>query len=408
MDEDDGVKDKAPAPAIPSIPVSKISVFTVFLLGTVGFAMLGDRTTLISLGPVSGLGLLTGIIALAGLLLLVLRPIAHQETLGILWPLISFWFYDAVATLWSPLILPSIQDTVVWGGFLFLALLAAREVRRRPETIQFVFRVFDVATYGLLAYSLYLVATGAKAAAIPLLLLLLSCYHLAQWRITGSQWGLVAASAFFITNIVVGARTPAGIGAGLYVLAELMMGTRKQWGRIFGIGAVVIGFIVAVWFSYPPLRRAFLGGDNALSFGGVAINTAGRIHMWQMTIESYLAAPWVGLGIDAPPDILYAGGQGHPHNDYLRILHHLGAVGLLLWLVFYGRTMYWVWRAWKTVGDRIQDILHAKLYATTFMSMVAMALAMVTDNTIVYAFLMYPLSVLIGLSVGSFKNFELK
>jgi O-antigen ligase len=212
---------------------------------------------------------------------------------------------------------------------------------------------------------------------------------------------LFAATAFFITNILVGARTPAGVGAGLYVLVELMMGRSKRWGRIFAIGAVVVGLIVIVWFSYPPLRRAFLEGDNALSLGGVAINTAGRIHMWQMTIESYLTAPWFGLGIDAPPDILYSGGQGHPHNDYLRILHHLGAVGLLLWTLFYGRTMYWVWQAWKKVRDHVLETPYPNLYATTFMGMTVTALTMLTDNTIVYSFVMYPLAVLIGLSLGS-------
>jgi O-antigen ligase len=209
------------------------------------------------------------------------------------------------------------------------------------------------------------------------------------------------ATAFFLTNVFVNARTPAGIGFGLYFLIELMQGERRQWFRVAGLLVLLGAVLTAIWFTYPPLRKAFLTGDAGFNLGGVAINTAGRVYMWELTLASFLEAPWFGTGIDAPTEILEARGKNHPHNDYLRILHHLGSVGLFLWLLFYGRTMNWIWAAWKDVRNALDTSVYARLYGTTFMGMTAAALSMLTDNTIVYSFVMYPLAVLIGLSVGS-------
>ncbi|WP_423816087.1 O-antigen ligase family protein [Salinibacter ruber] len=263
-----------------------------------------------------------------------------------------------------------------------------------------MFWVIDVATIPLILYSIYLIWSGTTSvSAIPILFLLIICYHLVRWH-AGSTWGVVVASIFCITNILVGARTPGGIGLGLYLLIEMMLGGRRRWLRIVVIGILLGIATVAVWLTYPPLRDTFLGGDSGLTFGSVAINTSGRIYMWQLTLESYMSSPWLGLGVDAPPEILYARGQHHPHNDYLRILHHLGATGLLLWLLFYGRLMNRVWGAWKRLRHTLRESEHAQLFGTTFMAMVAAGLTMLTDNTIVYSFVMYPLALLIGSSIG--------
>jgi O-antigen ligase len=260
--------------------------------------------------------------------------------------------------------------------------------------------VINWATYPLLAYGFYLVLIGTtQVAAVSILFLIVSCYHLIQWK-AGSTWGFIAGILFFLINVLTSARSPAAVGLGLFVLVELILGRGRRWLKIFSTGGGLLGIGILFFLYYPPFRQSFLQGDNALQVGEVAINTAGRIRMWELTIESWLTSPWIGVGIDAPPDVLYAGGQGHPHNDYLRLLHHLGIFGLLSWLFFYVRLVKHFWKFWKRNRERLIMSLDIRLIGITLMTTVAIGLIMLTDNPIVYSYIMYPLAILTGASIG--------
>jgi len=391
---------------IPSgrISLSTVSAYSFLVVVTFAVAMAGNVPGVFRVGGISVVGMVTAVVAAGAMLLEGLRPIAGRQEGRLLWPLFAFWVYDLVSTLWSPLLISSIQDTVVWGGFLFLIPIAAQVGRSSGDIAKRLFTIFDIATWPLLAYGLFLVALQTtKVAAMSLLFLLLMCYHLVQWR-AGSRWGLVAGILFFLINALTSARTPAAVGIGLFVFLEMMLGNRYLWLRMVVAGALFAGIGVALFIYYPPLRQSFLQGDGALKVGEVAINTAGRISMWQVTVESWMTSPWIGTGTDAPPDVLYSGGQHHPHNDYLRILHHLGIIGLVLWLLFYVRTGWHVWKSWTRNREQLSTSRDVQLLGTTLMAIVAVGVVMLTDNPIVYSFVMYPLAILIGASLGVLQS----
>ena len=55
------------------------------------------------------------------------------------------------------------------------------------------------------------------------------------------------------------------------------------------------------------------------------------MNMWAATIESARHHPLVGQGLGSSQDLIERlFGLAHPHNDYLRLWHDLGLVGLLL------------------------------------------------------------------------------
>lgn len=368
--------------------------------------MLGDRPILIKLGPVSLLGFLTALIAGSGWFFWMLNPQIYKSELKIIWPLILFCFYDLLGLLWSPLLISSIQDLVVWCGFLVLIMISAIIAKKGEKNIQTIFKVLEIGTWPLLMIAYYFVFTqNYRFAAIPILLLILLCFHLVKWK-RGSRSSLFISLLILAVPLLTNARTPAAISLGLVVLVELIMNKKYKWLRVSIIGCVVVLVSVLLFIYYQPLRESFLQGDYALNIGGKAINTAGRISMWQDTIESFMKSPIFGTGMDAPMNVLTAGGQNHPHNDYLRLLHHLGIVGLLLWITFYVKAVKKVWEKWKYMQDFSLYSTYSQLYGTTFLALVAIALSMITDNTIVYSFVMYPLGILVGLSIVDLNKKE--
>jgi O-antigen ligase len=88
----------------------------------------------------------------------------------------------------------------------------------------------------------------------------------------------------------------------------------------------------------------------------------------------------------------------HPHNEYLRIFHDFGLVGLLLWLwgfsVLLGRTFL----AWRR-ADRTRDP-DAFVHLAAWLGLVSLALGMVTDNPLRHVHVLLPLGLTVGASVG--------
>jgi O-antigen ligase len=101
---------------------------------------------------------------------------------------------------------------------------------------------------------------------------------------------------------------------------------------------------------------------------------------------------------------VYTAGIGQPHNDYLRLLHDYGLVGTTLWVIGYAFLLARTWRAWHSTAmvsqEQKRDPGEQRVHAAAFLALAGVAIAMITDNAIVYLFLMGPLGVLVGLSLG--------
>jgi O-antigen ligase len=69
-----------------------------------------------------------------------------------------------------------------------------------------------------------------------------------------------------------------------------------------------------------------------------------------------------------------------------------------IWLLGYMRLLWSTWRFW-IMADRRRDP-GAPLYLTAFLSLLVIALVMITDNIMVYVNVMAPLGILVGTALG--------
>lgn len=162
--------------------------------------------------------------------------------------------------------------------------------------------------------------------------------------------------------------------------------------------------VVALLFINTPVLDAFIGGDQAVEIGGVTLNTSGRSARWEDVYLSAKESIWFGKGVDVPDEFLDLGRWMHPHNDYLRLLHRLGVIGLGLWISFF-LTMMLILR--KVIKHH-SDSKERRFVQVTYLYSMGVALFMVTDNTIVYSYVMFPFAVMVGISLSiycaAYKN----
>ena len=97
-------------------------------------------------------------------------------------------------------------------------------------------------------------------------------------------------------------------------------------------------------------------GEGILD-GSSAAYTSGRVVIWTQTWQSAVESPWIGKGAGSASAYLadlYDGDIAHPHNDYLRILHDYGVIGLVLFLYGLVRVGLMCWRTWAHTEQLLQ------------------------------------------------------
>ncbi len=299
------------------------------------------------------------------------------------------------------------QGLLVYVGFVGLMLLSAIEANAAP--IMPPWYITDgftraaqicVSVYGV---SLLVGGFGTNvwmaARSFSIFALFAVSWCLAGWRYRvfpkAGFWALLIPVVIACSY----SRTATIVALVLFPLAQISPRDSRSWLRVIGwVG--VIGLIAYLTFTYvEPIRNRFTEkGDNA-QVGGIQVNTSGRDRIWGAVTISALESPVFGKG---PGSVLLpvvkVSDSTHPHNDYLRLLHDFGWVGLGFWLVGYVGIMVQTWRnwAWAEQYDRVS----AHLHQATLLVMVAMAIVMITDNMVVYQFVMAPLGILIGASIG--------
>jgi hypothetical protein len=89
---------------------------------------------------------------------------------------------------------------------------------------------------------------------------------------------------------------------------------------------------------------------------------------------------------------------GHPHNDFLRYFYDLGAFGLGLYVLYLGAAVGVLWSAVRRAArDRHPDVA---IHMAPLLGLAGFMIAMCTDNPVTYIFVVAPLSVLVGCSLG--------
>jgi O-antigen ligase len=259
-------------------------------------------------------------------------------------------------------LLEQLQKAAWFVGLLYLATVVADGLGASG--------VYDARAFALAALVLLGVAVArGQSKVLPVLLLLAVVLSLSR-----------TAALMSILVLAVGlAVRSTSRGRALRVLVLLALG------------------VGAAWFAFTrfaPLRDRFEGGDQAFSYGGAQFNVSGRADLWSFTLQDARHHWWFGGGPGSADKavVQHFLTVSHPHNDYLRVLHDFGVVGLVVFVVGFLTLMVRTWRLGRSTGRAI--------HWAAFLALLGVAGTAFTDNVIVYAFVMVPLGILVGASLS--------
>lgn len=328
----------------------------------------------------------------------LLKTNIKKSTIKILSPFVVYCVYDFSSFLWGPITKSVIQDFAVWSGMLMLFLISSIPLN---EIYNKIIRIMEIGKYPFLVILSYFLITKIDSPATMMLSVLFFSYLLAKFltkRIT--TYELLIMCYLIIVPIVTGSRiiyiTEIVI---LFIFILFFYGNRhslkdKFKRIIFIIFSFLIIFIIA--FSLQDRINSVMGKGDGANVGGVKLNTSGRSYIWSVVYKSAQTNMIFGLGQDGPPEMLKYPKWAHPHNDYLRLLHHNGLIGLILWLVFFFNILFYLLRRIKySYNDEYKSY-----YLFNFIFLFAILMIMITDNPIVYSYIMYPLMIISGSSIA--------
>jgi O-antigen ligase len=348
-------------------------------------------------------------VALCGLIAIGAYP---RRLLQQMLPYALFLVWMAASMAWAPPQMAGMQNAVVYSLFgatvLLGGTLAAHDPDRIDRLIGRGIGWIDVITLTAIAVSLVIIGlpiagetswyVGSRSSA--LLALLALSWHLAhRSEVPGAR---VKAALWLAAIVLSLSRAAIAVGVVFVLLITLSRGRRYaglfrgRLARIVAITCVVAALVTFV----RPLRDRLFTGDLGWQVGTVGINVSGRANMWATVIESAEQSPIVGQGLGTSQlAIADAFELGHPHNDYLRVWHDLGIVGLLLFAASLVRWLGRLFTDWRTAARHRHPLAPLKLSAT--LALLGLVLAAITDNAIIYPFVMSPLGLLVGAGLGA-------
>ena len=146
----------------------------------------------------------------------------------------------------------------------------------------------------------------------------------------------------------------------------------------------------------------FEEGDQGVTVNGTTISTEGRAEIWLVVYNDALRSPIVGLGAGSATDLVtkrFGASIAQPHNDYLRIFHDYGLVGITLWVGFVTSlvlTLRHRYRVAKSQGE----VTHQRAIIAALAGLLMVLFSMSTDNIIIYPGPMFLEAILLGNALG--------
>ena len=376
------------------------------LIGTILLAGLVSIPQMITFGSVSGLGAASAVVCGLALLFWLRRPMFAQLHLPVLLPLLMFGIYAAGSLMWFSPTTKGLQVLCVLLAFVAVTLLCAREVENDPAFASLLHRTADAATlFAVCVYGLSVPLFGMENNELmmprpfALFALVGVARQVAVWQ-SGNWKGLLRAGLIIVIIYLSVSRTAMVAGMLMIPFAALIRGDKK--GIFYSLAAGVVGAValgLGIMLS-PKMQERFFGLDASMNVGGVAVNASGRTAMWEMLWNDAFKTPILGRGVGSSSLLIddFFPGLGHPHNDFLRFFYDFGVIGLGLWLVFHIVATITVFvRARRAARVKSADL---EIHLVPMMLLVVLVPAMLTDNPVGYYFVMVPLAVMLGCSLG--------
>lgn len=128
------------------------------------------------------------------------------------------------------------------------------------------------------------------------------------------------------------------------------------------------------------------------------INTSGRTIVWLVMVENALKRPFWGYGTGSSEVFIRAAqlpGLDHPHEEYLRVWHDLGIVGVALFLLAWIGRLYRHLKLWRSL-DGSPNLAQPHMAAS--LGCLALMLSFLTDNTLIYTPAQIPVFLLFAIA----------
>jgi O-antigen ligase len=374
------------------------------------FAALGDLLAYVNIGTLTGSAVFTA--ALAALCVISLPAVFESDRTRVLVPLLPF----VVFALWQTVLVillntgvPGLQTIAVLWVFIgitaatavFTSAASSERLRRQLMTAAIVLGTLYgivVATGGIGAGGFI----GRRSFALEALILIAAAVPFIGKR--NRIYGFVTV---FLVILVIASlsRTALVVAGGMYAL-RLCLAERGI--RLVRLLALLTASLAGLWWAIeniPVIRDRFTGGDQALQLGDFTLSLQGRDRIWQTVIASAEESPWIGHGPGSAREVIGAvlTGQGEAHNDFLRTWHDSGWIGLILLSVaLISLISASVRRA------RVAHSLSSRApHIAALLALGAFLIGALTDNPIVYTFVMMPLALVVGMSMRTTPDSEL-
>lgn len=257
---------------------------------------------------------------------------------------------------------------------------------------------------GAVAYDDYGLLSTIGKGPIALFALPIFALALSHWRYTtGRQWPRWAI-VLSLGLILLTVERMASAVAVLVLLPARYVKFNAQFARNAAVTIVAGCAAALLLFQVPIVKNRFLESKENPTFSqqDEIINTSGRAETWYLTAMHAAERPIWGHGTGAAEVFLAETNSilDHPHNEYLRVYHDLGVVGLTLFLAaWFGRllTHFRRWRAFEATPDVAQPQMAATLAALAFVFL------FLTDNVLVATFVQIPAFLLFAIADGSLR-----
>ncbi len=365
--------------------------------------LLIDYPTTIQFGSISLSGIMT-LATAAGLVFFSLtRALTPATSLEISYPAptrkkrklpISFGFFLIFAVAYLALRPSSaaVQNVAVYVIFIY-SMMIARNFD--PVSSEKSLQIMRIA--GTAAAIIFIVATTAGIpsygirslglSGLVTLSVLIPCKSKTLWN----KISMILVVAAIVLSL---SRTASLIALCLFVF--IIVRARKRL-RIFSAilaTSVLSALVYVLVFTYAPFKDRFIGGDGGVVLDGISLNTSGRSTLWDIIWQSAIQSPWIGHGPGSATNLIASiyPNISHPHNDYLRIFHDFGLVGVCL---FCGGLIVILVRLLRRA-----IIIDTPIHWSATLALGSALVAAITDNVVVYDFVMYPVGLLVGLSLS--------
>jgi O-antigen ligase len=395
-------------------PIALVFLYTVMAISIVVAALI-DVPRQRRLGSTTWLGAITVIECALGSVALMAARQFPRRVLTLIAPYAALMVWAALSMSWAPPRSQGLQNAAAYLSFLVLltvAAVAATENRTIVERVLGVsIGVADMIGLGLVAASLAIRGWPTNIDTVPwfvhpralaLFGLVPLGWHLAKW-VAGTERSAIHACLWVAAIFVSLSRTATAAALLLVLLAALLRARTSgiKVGTQYLLAALVPLVVIGVLTIAPFRARLFGAVTPRNGTEKLELRDSGRSIMWTGIIRSAVEAPIIGKGLGTSESVVSDTYYwvGHPHNDFLRIWHDLGAVGVVLLLSSFAAWARTLWRDWYMLRDRSSQPRVLQLAAMS--ALLSLVLGMLTDNSLVYGFVMAPTAVLVGAGLGA-------